>query len=60
MTYTGTLITDICDRVEAIQANQPDPLLFLARVKTHLADKVMESGDVEAWWIADEAMEACA
>jgi len=60
MTYTGTLITDLCDRVETIQDAQPDPLLFLASVKTYLANKVMEAGDVEAWWIADEAMEACA
>lgn len=30
-----------------------DPYLYLAQVQLRLADKVMDAGDVQAWWLID-------
>lgn len=34
----------------------PDPALFLAAAKSHLADKPMDQSDEEAYWILDRLM----
>lgn len=45
--YSGTLISDLCQMV----AEKIDPPLYLADVLIHLADKEMEAGDVQAWFL---------
>lgn len=40
----------------AIEA-EPDPFLYLSHVKIHLANKVMEAGDVQAWHLIHDRQE---
>lgn len=59
MSYSGTMISDLEAAVE--RAEFPilfkDPLLVLADAKVYLAGRVMEVGDVLAWWEIDQAMD---
>jgi len=49
----GTLV------INGLELHPPiDPYLFLGDVKLHLANKVMEAGDVQAWHICEDAQQA--
>lgn len=50
---TGTTISDLYAMVE----NCPDPYLLLGSAKMHLANRVMEVGDIHAWWLLDDRMD---
>jgi hypothetical protein len=38
--------------------HRADPFIFLARVKLHLCDRVMDACDVKAFWLIDAAQTA--
>ena len=58
--YTGTYIEDLLGDTERILARfdfhiaDCDPYLYLANVKAHLANGVMDEGNVQAWWLIDD------
>lgn len=49
--YRSETALELVERVEA----RPDPYIFLGNVKLHLSNKIMEAGDVSAWYICDDA-----
>ena len=59
MSCAGTLIADISKHVERVEVGACDPLVFLGRAKMHLANRIMEAGDVQAWWIVNAAQKDC-
>jgi hypothetical protein len=48
------------EMVERVMDAQPDPYILLGSAKLHLANRVMEVSDVEAWWICSDAQEQVA
>lgn len=54
--YSGTLIRDIESQVCRVESGL-DPRIYLADVLSHLADKVMDAGDVQAWYLLRDLQE---